>query len=94
MTHAPPDLPVLPDLPEGLFADATTGPRCWWCQATPLYRRYHDEEWGFPVVDDRRLFEKLCLEGFQAGLSWITILNKRGFSRGVCELRRREGGGI
>ena len=77
MTHAPPDLPVLPDLPEGLFADETTGLRCWWCQATPLYRRYHDEEWGFPVIDDRRLFEKLCLEGFQAGLSWITILNKR-----------------
>ena len=51
--------------------------RCRWCQATPAYQRYHDHEWGFPVTDDRRLFEKLCLEGFQAGLSWLTILNKR-----------------
>ena len=51
--------------------------RCTWCMATPLYRHYHDNEWGFPVHDDRRLFEKICLEGFQAGLSWITILNKR-----------------
>ena len=46
-------------------------------ETTPLYRRYHDEEWGFPVADDRRLFEKLCLEGFQSGLSWLTILRKR-----------------
>ncbi len=51
--------------------------RCRWCEATPVYRAYHDSEWGFPVTDDRRLFEKLCLEGFQAGLSWLTILNKR-----------------
>jgi DNA-3-methyladenine glycosylase I len=51
--------------------------RCWWPGADPLYVRYHDEEWGFPVVDDRRLFEKVCLEGFQAGLSWLTILKKR-----------------
>ena len=51
--------------------------RCAWCRATPAYQRYHDEEWGWPVTDDRRLFEKLCLEGFQAGLSWLTILNKR-----------------
>jgi DNA-3-methyladenine glycosylase I len=51
--------------------------RCWWPGADPLYVRYHDEEWGFPVVDDRRLFEKVCLEGFQAGLSWLTILRKR-----------------
>jgi DNA-3-methyladenine glycosylase I len=43
----------------------------------PLYVSYHDEEWGFPVTDDQRLFEKICLEGFQAGLSWITILRKR-----------------
>ncbi|WP_440106715.1 DNA-3-methyladenine glycosylase I [Acidovorax sp. BL-A-41-H1] len=64
-------------LPEGLFADDAGCPRCRWCQATPLYRRYHDTEWGFPVADDRRLFEKLCLEGFQSGLSWLTILNKR-----------------
>ena len=51
--------------------------RCWWCGDDPLYVRYHDEEWGHPVSDDIRLFEKVCLEGFQAGLSWITILRKR-----------------
>ena len=52
-------------------------PRCRWCLATPEYLAYHDTEWGYPVVDDRRLFEKLCLEGFQSGLSWRTILAKR-----------------
>ena len=51
--------------------------RCWWCGDDPLYMRYHDEEWGKPVTNDIRLFEKICLEGFQAGLSWITILRKR-----------------
>lgn len=51
--------------------------RCWWCGEDELYVRYHDEEWGRPVTDDTRLFEKICLEGFQAGLSWITILRKR-----------------
>ncbi len=51
--------------------------RCAWCLAAPEYVRYHDEEWGFPSADDRYLFEKLCLEGFQAGLSWLTILRKR-----------------
>ncbi len=51
--------------------------RCAWGLSDPLYVRYHDEEWGFPVDDDRRLFEKLCLEGFQSGLSWLTILRKR-----------------
>jgi DNA-3-methyladenine glycosylase I len=51
--------------------------RCWWCGDDPLYVRYHDEEWGRPVRDDRRLFEKVCLEGFQAGLSWLTVLRKR-----------------
>ena len=51
--------------------------RCWWCGTDPLYVRYHDEEWGWPVTDDHRLFEKICLEGFQAGLSWLTILRKR-----------------
>ena len=64
-------------LPDGLFADAEGASRCAWCQATPAYRAYHDGEWGFPVADDRRLFEKICLEGFQSGLSWLTILNKR-----------------
>ncbi|MFC7474263.1 DNA-3-methyladenine glycosylase I [Dankookia sp. GCM10030260] len=52
-------------------------PRCHWCMATPDYLAYHDTEWGFPVADDTRLFEKLCLEGFQSGLSWRTILAKR-----------------
>jgi DNA-3-methyladenine glycosylase I len=51
--------------------------RCWWPGEDELYIRYHDQEWGRPVVDDRRLFEKICLEGFQSGLSWITILRKR-----------------
>jgi DNA-3-methyladenine glycosylase I len=51
--------------------------RCWWCGEDPLYVAYHDEEWGVPVHDDQRLFEMLVLEGFQAGLSWITILRKR-----------------
>jgi DNA-3-methyladenine glycosylase I len=51
--------------------------RCRWCLATPEYLAYHDTEWGYPVVDDRCLFEKLCLEGFQSGLSWRTILAKR-----------------
>lgn len=52
-------------------------PRCKWCAATEDYLAYHDHEWGFPVADDIRLFEKLCLEGFQSGLSWRTILAKR-----------------
>lgn len=51
--------------------------RCSWCIVTDEYVRYHDTEWGFPVTDDRRLFEKICLEGFQSGLSWRTILAKR-----------------
>lgn len=51
--------------------------RCAWCGNDPLYVKYHDEEWGVPVHDDRKLFEMLCLEGSQAGLSWITILRKR-----------------
>lgn len=52
-------------------------PRCWWGTEPEIYRSYHDEEWGRPVTDDRKLFEKICLEGFQAGLSWLTILRKR-----------------
>jgi DNA-3-methyladenine glycosylase I len=51
--------------------------RCFWGASAPEYVSYHDTEWGFPVADDRRLFEKLCLEGFQSGLSWLTILRKR-----------------
>lgn len=52
-------------------------PRCRWCGDAPEFLRYHDEEWGYPVADDHRLFEKLSLEGFQSGLSWRTILAKR-----------------
>jgi len=52
-------------------------PRCRWCAAAPEFFAYHDTEWGFPVADDQRLFEKICLEGFQSGLSWRTILAKR-----------------
>lgn len=51
--------------------------RCWWCGSDPTYMAYHDKEWGRPLKDDRRLFEMLILEGFQAGLSWITVLKKR-----------------
>ncbi len=51
--------------------------RCQWAGSDPLYRRYHDEEWGRPVTEDTRLFEKIVLEGFQSGLSWLTILKKR-----------------
>ena len=52
-------------------------PRCWWGASTPDYERYHDEEWGRPVRDDRGLYERKVLEGFQSGLSWLTILRKR-----------------
>ena len=62
---------------DGLARDADGISRCAWAGSDPLYARYHDEEWGFPVADDRRLFEKVCLEGFQSGLSWLTILRKR-----------------
>ena len=64
-------------LAPGLFAGADGAARCHWCAATPGYQHYHDHEWGFPVTDERLLFEKLILEGFQSGLSWLTILNKR-----------------
>jgi DNA-3-methyladenine glycosylase I len=76
----------MPDEPASTASPAGTagillGPdgvaRCWWGGGDPLYRSYHDGEWGRPVADDRRLFEKLCLEGFQSGLSWLTILRKR-----------------
>ncbi len=60
--------------------------RCWWGASSPDYAAYHDTEWGRPVVGDRRLFEKICLEGFQAGLSWLTILRKRDhFRRGFAD---------
>lgn len=60
-----------------LIYDANGTARCFWCGDDPLYVAYHDDEWGKPVTDDIRLFEKICLEGFQSGLSWITILRKR-----------------
>jgi DNA-3-methyladenine glycosylase I len=62
---------------ERLFTGEDGATRCWWCGTDPLYVAYHDDEWGHPVTSDVRLFEKLCLEGFQAGLAWITILRKR-----------------
>ncbi len=61
----------------GLIPAGPGRQRCAWCGDDPLYVRYHDEEWGRPVLDDVRLFEKICLEGFQSGLSWLTILRKR-----------------
>ncbi len=62
---------------KGLVRDDDGLTRCWWGADPEDYRAYHDDEWGRPVADDRRLFEKICLEGFQAGLSWLTILRKR-----------------
>jgi DNA-3-methyladenine glycosylase I len=71
---------------EGLVVGEDGIARCAWGSSSEEYRRYHDEEWGVPVTDDRRLFEKLCLEGFQAGLSWLTILRKReGFRRAFAD---------
>ena len=63
--------------PDGLIRGPDGLLRCAWHGGDELYRRYHDEEWGRPTADDDRLYEKLCLEGFQAGLSWLTILRKR-----------------
>lgn len=68
MAHAPDD---------GLIIGLDGEKRCHWHGNDPEYLRYHDEEWGFPVYDDQHLFGKICLEGFQAGLSWLTILRKR-----------------
>ncbi len=64
-------------MPDGVARGEDGLLRCWWAGSAPEYRSYHDTEWGFPVADDIRLFEKLSLEGFQAGLSWLTILRKR-----------------
>ncbi|NTE85477.1 DNA-3-methyladenine glycosylase I [Agrobacterium rubi] len=61
----------------GLMTGEDGKVRCFWQQGLEDYARYHDEEWGRPVDDDRRLFEKICLEGFQSGLSWLTVLRKR-----------------
>ncbi len=70
---------------EGLIIGQDGKPRCSWCGHDPIYIKYHDKEWGRPQTDDIRLFEKLCLEGFQAGLSWITILKKRNNFRGAFD---------
>ena len=64
-------------LPEGLILHPDGCPRCWWAGQDPLYVAYHDTEWGVPEFDSRALYEKLILDGFQAGLSWITILKRR-----------------
>ncbi|HET6412359.1 MAG TPA: DNA-3-methyladenine glycosylase I [Anaeromyxobacter sp.] len=67
----------MPRLPRGVAPGPDGRLRCGWCLSSPDYITYHDEEWGFPVADEAKLFEKLCLEGFQSGLSWLTILRKR-----------------
>jgi DNA-3-methyladenine glycosylase I len=63
--------------PQSLITHPDGKTRCWWPGVDPLYVAYHDTDWGVPETDDRALFEKLVLDGFQAGLSWITILRKR-----------------
>ncbi len=65
------------DIGNGVIVAEDGIPRCWWCVDDELYRHYHDVEWGRPLADDRQIFEKLSLEGFQSGLSWLTILRKR-----------------
>ena len=71
---------------DGLITGSDGRRRCWWCGQDADYAAYHDLEWGHPVTDDRRLFEKICLEGFQSGLSWLTILRKReNFRRAFAE---------
>ena len=62
---------------DGLIEGSDGICRCWWGQNLTDYNEYHDREWGVPTIDDRKIFEKICLEGFQAGLSWLTILRKR-----------------
>ncbi|MCC2112560.1 MAG: DNA-3-methyladenine glycosylase I, partial [Hyphomicrobiales bacterium] len=62
---------------DGLTTGTDGQTRCFWCGDDSLYTAYHDNEWGRPVADDVRIYEKLCLEGFQSGLSWLTILRKR-----------------
>ncbi|MDD7911370.1 DNA-3-methyladenine glycosylase I [Pseudovibrio exalbescens] len=65
------------EAPKGLLRGEDGVCTCWWHGGDPFYKDYHDKEWGRPVFNDQRLFEKICLEGFQSGLSWITILRKR-----------------
>lgn len=68
---------MMEELPKGLLRGSDGRLRCWWHGGHEDYLHYHDREWGHPVTDDFRLFEKICLEGFQSGLSWLTILRKR-----------------
>ena len=75
--HGPNLRRMTDEAPDGIVIGDDGVPRCAWADSTPDYRAYHDDEWGLPVADDVRLFEKLSLEGFQAGLSWLTILRKR-----------------
>lgn len=76
----------MPSPTEGLLRGDDRKLRCSWCASAPDYVAYHDEEWGRPVAQDERLFEKICLEGFQSGLSWLTILRKReNFRRAFAE---------
>jgi DNA-3-methyladenine glycosylase I len=70
-------LVAMPSVPDGIAVGEDGLARCFWADSAPEYRAYHDTEWGFPVADDVRLFEKVSLEGFQAGLSWLTVLRKR-----------------
>ena len=67
----------MPPPPPALARGSDNRRRCWWGTSSPGYERYHDEEWGRPVTDDRGLYERLTLEAFQSGLSWLTILRKR-----------------
>lgn len=79
------------ELAAGLILGADGKPRCGWHGGHEDYRAYHDEEWGRPVADDRTLFEKICLEGFQSGLSWLTILRKReNFRAGFANFEYRK----
>src|SRR5471032_764805 len=82
----------------GLTTDATGQTHCTWRTAAPEYPRYHDHEWGVPVADDSQLYEKICLEGFQAGMAWITIVRNRAKivstinnARRACELVEETG---
>ena len=88
-------MPAFLSLPAGVVEGADGRRRCWWPGTDPLYLNYHDTEWGRPVSNDNRLFEKLCLEGFQSGLSWLTILRKReNFRAAFAGIRFREGGKV
>jgi DNA-3-methyladenine glycosylase I len=89
-------LTAVSQLPSALTRGVDNRRRCWWGGSTPEYERYHDEEWGRPVTDDRGMYERLTLEAFQSGLSWSTIMRKReafraGFARFEIEAVARFG---